>query len=381
MPLKRHGLMIPSRFLPSRRDALLTAGLLLCLLAWSFTQYGLVHTAMALGRSQDSGILGGRLLLILAVSVIAMAGCIGLSSQWFSRHLRLYQQIFERSNDAIAVIGEDGRYTLQNQSHRDFLGFDDETFLGTLPAYRAGDTDLKTVETLRGIRQFSGEYRVRHASGELIDVGLSCFTISNELGEALYYIEFKRDIREHRKLAARIREERERFEALSRTDFLTGLCNRHALIEQIEREISRARRYGHPVAMLMFDIDHFKRINDTFGHNMGDTVICRVACLARSRLRESDFIGRWGGEEFLILLPETAEEAAAHLAEMLRSSIADPALHPDSEPHATCSFGVAVHRPGEELVAWIGRTDAALYAAKHHGRNRVEISRCNEENP
>lgn len=356
----------------SWRDTLLAGGLLLCLAVWLISLYGLVQTAVAVGREAVSGILHVRLILTTVINLLAFAASVWFVGLWRSRHLRLYRQIFERSNDAIAVIGEDGRYVLQNPAHRDLLGFAHEELAMVTPAYRAGDTDMETVESLRGTRQFSGEFRVANRDGHLLDIGLSCFTINNELGETLYYVEIKRDIGEHRKLAARIRAERERFETLSRTDFLTGLLNRHAVIEQIEREMGRAQRYGHAIALLMFDIDHFKRINDTYGHNVGDTVLCRVAILARTRLRETDSVARWGGEEFMVLLPETDEEAALGLAQSLRAAFADPSGHSPEEPGITCSFGVSVYRFDEAMTAWIGRTDAALYRAKHNGRNRVE---------
>ncbi|MHB8764036.1 MAG: diguanylate cyclase [Deferrisomatales bacterium] len=161
----------------------------------------------------------------------------------------------------------------------------------------------------------------------------------------------------------------------SRTDPLTGLPNRRDMLERLAGELGRSARSGAPVAVLMADVDRFKAVNDTHGHEVGDLVLRSLAESLLANLRVYDSCARWGGEEFLVLLPETGLDAALAVAEKMRAQLADPA--PGRErpaPLATVSIGVAVHRPGEPLVALLRRADAALYEAKRLGRNRVEAA-------
>ncbi|WP_448189546.1 diguanylate cyclase [Azospirillum sp. sgz301742] len=182
-------------------------------------------------------------------------------------------------------------------------------------------------------------------------------------------------------LTAVIRDvtERKRFESelkiLATTDPLTGLSNRRAFLSAAERELGRVRRYGRPAAVLMFDIDHFKRINDTHGHAVGDVALQRVAAACRELLRDSDLVGRLGGEEFGVLLPETDTASALDVAERLRAALA-AAVVPAPEGATltlTASIGVAVCEARDGSIEQaLGRADRALYRAKGAGRNRIE---------
>jgi len=159
-------------------------------------------------------------------------------------------------------------------------------------------------------------------------------------------------------------------------DGLTGLVNRKHGIEILDTELRRARRARTPLSVIMLDIDHFKDVNDHYGHLCGDAVLATVARRARQVLRGSDIKCRYGGEEFLILLPDTRSEGAMRVAETLRRDLADTSTPWDIESvMVTASFGVAVSRPDElDAAAVIGRADAALYAAKQAGRNRVSLA-------
>ncbi|MGM0553689.1 MAG: diguanylate cyclase [Pseudomonadota bacterium] len=172
--------------------------------------------------------------------------------------------------------------------------------------------------------------------------------------------------------AGEISQLNHRLERLATSDHLTGLWNRYRMEEAIDQEVSVAERYGRPCALVMFDIDHFKRFNDTWGHDAGDEVLVAVARCVSSYMRETDLAGRWGGEEFLVLADNTALEGATELAERLRSAIA--ALEVHDYGSVTASFGVAVHRKGDHSSELVKRADMALYAAKGGGRNRVEVS-------
>ena len=161
----------------------------------------------------------------------------------------------------------------------------------------------------------------------------------------------------------------ERMRALAHTDALTGLGNRRQADLWLAREVQRAERYARPFSVLMIDIDHFKRLNDEHGHPAGDRVLADLASELVGMVRASDGIVRWGGEEFLVLAPETALDDAVQVAELVRRQIAKMPL---GDAHrTTVSIGVAAHRVGDEPETLVARADAALYMAKRSGRNAV----------
>ena len=155
------------------------------------------------------------------------------------------------------------------------------------------------------------------------------------------------------------------------TDPLTGLQNRLKLETTLIDEMRRSVRYNMPLAMVIFDIDHFKQINDTYGHPIGDSVLVQLARLVSGNIRSSDLLVRWGGEEFLILMPGIDEAEGYRAAEKHREAIAG--LEFDHVGTVTCSFGVTQHVPGETTVSFINRADEALYQAKDCGRNQVKL--------
>jgi len=159
-------------------------------------------------------------------------------------------------------------------------------------------------------------------------------------------------------------------------DGLTGCFNRTHAMAVIDMELRRARRTGLPVSLIMLDIDHFKKVNDRYGHLGGDAVLAAVGAKLREVLRGSDLKCRYGGEEFLLLLPETPLEGAKRVAETLCRDLANQPIHWQGQTISiTASLGVSVAHPAEfDTPALVGRADAALYRAKHHGRNCVRLS-------
>ncbi len=168
------------------------------------------------------------------------------------------------------------------------------------------------------------------------------------------------------------KESEESFKVLANTDKLTNLYNRHYFDKKIEDEIKKADIGNEPVSLISFDIDLFKRVNDTFGHQTGDEVLKQVADTSGSAIRNSDIIARVGGEEFAILLPNTHLKDARTVAEKLRIKI-ENSIHPIAGVY-TCSFGVSERKRFESRDKWFQRTDEALYKAKNEGRNRVVLS-------
>lgn len=170
-----------------------------------------------------------------------------------------------------------------------------------------------------------------------------------------------------------------RLEQENRRDPLTRLANRRHLDEALEQELHRALRFGHPLALAMCDLDHFKRVNDDYGHALGDEVLYRVAEILHRGVRATDLVARYGGEEFVLLLPETDREQARVVCEKLREQVADAGWNDlEADIRVTMSFGVAtVDEATQSSTALLESADRALYAAKRGGRNRVVIARGN----
>ena len=155
-------------------------------------------------------------------------------------------------------------------------------------------------------------------------------------------------------------------------DGLTGVNNKRFLMETLEREIPRARRHQRPLTLVMFDIDHFKHINDTYGHLAGDYVLKELAQLVKARLRPDDVLGRYGGEEFCVVLPETALEGGAAIADELRVLVQDHSFVFEQERmNVTVSLGVSMLQDDNDVTDFVKGADERLYAAKREGRNRV----------
>lgn len=174
-----------------------------------------------------------------------------------------------------------------------------------------------------------------------------------------------------RRSLAAWRDTAEEMHTLAHTDALTGLANRRAALEVLVREVARAGRYQRDLAVLMLDIDRFKALNDTFGHPLGDRVLVALAERLRANVRASDLIARWGGEEFLVVAPETAMPFSRQVADVLRSHVEkDPFL---DGHRVTVSIGVSSFREGDDVDALVERADAALYRAKAGGRNQVAV--------
>jgi diguanylate cyclase len=191
-------------------------------------------------------------------------------------------------------------------------------------------------------------------------------------GAQVAYIVLLRSVATMRADHLRTRERMRVVEALAGTDMLTGLPNRRALTERLESALAAAQRSSQPVVVALLDIDHFKRINDLHGHAAGDRVLVSLARVLATQLRGSDFVGRWGGEEFLLVAPATPMHAGLEIAERLRVAIA--AWEFDHGQPVTLSIGVSQFLQGDDSHGLLQRADKALYRAKAAGRNRVEIA-------
>ncbi len=210
---------------------------------------------------------------------------------------------------------------------------------------------------------FESEHRLQHQDGHWVWVlSKGKVTERDPYGQPVRVCGTHLDISKQKRLEEELRR-------LAATDPLTNAFNRRYFLQSVNKEINRAQRYGRPLALIMSDIDHFKQINDTFGHERGDEILREIAARVQQRLRQTDVFVRWGGEEFLILATETTLQQAVILAETLLAALHD-ASFADIGP-VTASFGVTNYRFGETLDQWLKRVDNLMYQAKSEGRNRV----------
>lgn len=187
-----------------------------------------------------------------------------------------------------------------------------------------------------------------------------------------------------KQLQDELREKHAALEQISRTDPLTGVANRRHFMEVLEQELARARRYESCLSFVMVDLDHFKQINDGWGHQLGDQALASVASTLQAQTRIHDLVGRYGGEELVLLLPQTDAQDGYAVAERCRRAIEHLELPHDGQPvRVTASFGVATHSSADvdrvdDLIRW---ADSALYESKRAGRNRVTVARNHSSGP
>jgi diguanylate cyclase (GGDEF)-like protein len=219
---------------------------------------------------------------------------------------------------------------------------------------------------------YTGLHQVAHVVGTLAPMAdtplqiLKLFNVSIFFAMASYTARFYYGL---------VRESERKLRELATRDALTGLFNRRHLIELALPEIARARNADQPVSLVLADIDDFKHINDEHGHEAGDLVLTQASAVFHEACRGQDIIARWGGEEFLFLLPNTGNDDALHFAERVRARIAAMAVdHDGCAMVFTLSLGVASLTPDEHLEDAIGRADGALYQSKSEGRNRVTLA-------
>jgi diguanylate cyclase (GGDEF)-like protein len=208
---------------------------------------------------------------------------------------------------------------------------------------------------------------------EAINIGASDFVIKPVRLEELL-LRLRRVLKERELTNERIRM-MEKLQKLAITDGLTRLYNSRSFYSQLELEVDRFNRYQHPLTLLLLDIDHFKEYNDKYGHLEGDKVLVRFSQIIKSCLRTNDSAYRYGGEEFTVILPETAGEEATTVAQRIRAALEAEPFSPEDgeEVTVTISIGLTEYHPKEELSTFIQRADQAMYRSKRSGRNKVSI--------
>lgn len=299
--------------------------------------------------------------------------------------------LLEKMRDGVLVLDRDDRVLESNPSARRLLGAVADRGVGR-PAAEVLAAWPGLLERLGAESQGRAEIVVAGEQERILDVSVS--PLRGRGGERSGRLLLLRDVsdrhRSERALQAanqQLREQLAEIEALQSTlreqvlrDPLTGLFNRRYLEETLARELDRARREGDVLSLAILDLDHFKRLNDTLGHAAGDEVLRRLGDLLRVLTRRSDIACRFGGEEFVILMPGAPLEAARERAEEWRAAFAAAAAAALGVPHQpTLSAGLAAFpQHGESVEALMGAADAALYAAKAGGRNRIEVAAVTE---
>ena len=291
--------------------------------------------------------------------------------------------------DGVSVLDKNGVHLDVNSAMCHITGFSREELIGSgtpHPYWPPEEYEHIQVAFQRTLaNEFSNfEMMFMRKNGERFPASVSPFAIKDNLGNIISYAATIKDITDRKRteqaLEAANRELQTALtlqQQLAHTDALTGINNRRHLYELAEHEFEIAMRYQQPLSAIMFDIDHFKEVNDTFGHAIGDQILQRVTQVACAELRSADVIGRYGGEEFVIILPMTNAKQAYPLAERIRAGVA--AIHVPTEKRdaaVTLSIGIVemIHgAQNESAETLIRRADEAMYAAKQAGRNRTEI--------
>ena len=215
-------------------------------------------------------------------------------------------------------------------------------------------------ETIEAGKNWQGELKNLGKDGNTYYLEQNILPMKDENNRIISYMAIGNDITAKKEV-----------ERLSEIDKLTGIYNRRKLDEYMESELNRAKRYHQPLSFMILDIDHFKNINDTYGHPVGDSTLQTLAKILTDNLRKSDILGRYGGEEFLIICPETDNNQTALLAEKLRACVENTLF--DDIKNMTISIGVAEFKGENTVKELLSRADRALYQAKHNGRNCVVV--------
>ncbi|HCS23956.1 MAG TPA: sensor domain-containing diguanylate cyclase [Alphaproteobacteria bacterium] len=291
----------------------------------------------------------------------------------------LCRQIALHAEEAVVIIDRNSEIVFFNEGAERIFGYAANEITGQkldtlLPErfhiqhdmmiHEFGHADVAVKHAEDRHRQIYG----RRKSGEEFVASASIFDLSR--GDQKFYGAVVRDISKNRKTE-------EELLRLAATDPLTGAFNRREFTAIAAREALRANRYHHPLSILMFDLDHFKRLNDTYGHGAGDKALQRFTMICTNALRNVDVFGRWGGEEFVALLPETDIQGATVIGERLRRLTADNLLtYNDHKINFTVSIGIAEFKDGETAIDGVlGRADSAVYDAKKAGRDRISVFR------
>ena len=308
--------------------------------------------------------------------------------------IRYLAFVMDNISSAVIITDVNLQITHWNKGAEALYGWKEEEVIGHLVDNMCGTQfavgqQLEAQKLLVADKVWQGEIIQQHRSGQAIWVYASVTLLEDGHGKFIGAVTINHDMTERKQaeeellrtkesildINRTLRRAFEREQLASRTDSLTGAFNRRYFFELLEYEFSASRRYSRPLTLVMFDIDLFKQINDTYGHLTGDTVLEKIVSVVKSQLRETDVLSRYGGDEFVILLSSSNEQDALTLLERIRNElIASPFEVTGTKLDLTISVGIAsMHTSMEKSDQLVSLVDQALYAAKNAGRNRVFV--------
>lgn len=281
--------------------------------------------------------------------------------------LKLLGQAIEQTDEIIRITDKDGVITYVNDALVAHTGYRKVDLIGkNMSIFQSGKMDSefyqKMWNTISSGKTYRGVMINKKRDNTIYYEEQTITPIYDDTNQIEHYISTSQDI------TKRIEME-EQLKLLATTDGLTGIYNRRKISEEIDMQMTRSKRYNEPFALLMFDFDLFKEVNDSYGHDIGDYVLVETCKLISQYIREGDSFGRWGGEEFMLIFPNLDEEKAVRIAEKLRDLIANFSFKKAS--NITISFGVSTYNKNENIKTLLKRVDDALYQAKNSGRNKV----------
>jgi len=283
---------------------------------------------------------------------------------------RLLSAAVEASNDLVLITDPSFRIEYVNQAFVNVTGYEPDEVLGRHPDFLQGrKTPGNALDRLRATMRAGHAVRAElvnyRKDGTPFWIDLSVVPVTGSDGRAEHWVSVGRDVSERKQAEQEITR-------LAMEDYLTGLPNRRAAEARLQLEWNRARRMRSPFALALLDIDHFKRVNDQFGHEVGDRTLRHVAQVVNTTLRGGDWVARWGGEEFLICFHGLDSSGALAAGERMRKHVKASAPAGGTEPAVTVSLGISVYRPALESPAkMLAEADGLLYEAKQAGRDRV----------
>ena len=287
-----------------------------------------------------------------------------------------YRNIFENTQDVFYMTDLDGTILDISPSILRYSGYTREEIIGrtTETFYQNPQDRMVMMQVMQKAGEvIDYEVRMKTKDDRFVTVSVNSHFRYDQAGVPTGVEGSLRDISERIKATEELKRLNEELSCQATTDPLTGISNRSKFNEALSIELMRSRRFGLPLSVILFDVDHFKRINDTHGHNAGDTTLQYLTGLVATVVRKHDLFARWGGEEFVLMATNTGQQGAASCAEKLRVLIEK--FDFPSVGHLTCSFGVTEFVAADTEDVMINRADQALYRAKAGGRNRVEAIR------
>ncbi len=293
----------------------------------------------------------------------------------------LLAQAIEQNPLAILITDDAGNIIYVNQVFVSLTGYVFEEVAGKTPRMlSAGETSSEIYrelwKTIRSGQVWQGELYNRRKTGRTYWESISIAPIKDSSGRITHFIGIWNDSTERKENEERVAGNLKEFEHQSRTDELTGQYNRRYILEELEKEVERAKRYDRRLSGMMIDVDDFKMINDRYGHLIGDRVLKAFAAVISKSIRKVDILGRYGGDEFLVILPEAALETAKLVAQRIQKNLSEYEQNVLGElGKLTASIGLIAFDSASEAIrsAFIERIDQALLKSKQAGKNAVTV--------